>query len=378
MRRILLSTFVVLGLLGCQEKPKPAPKPAPVKTEAPADPAALEKARIEAAQKRVTEVLEELKTKHPDLAALEPIINEIPLVSPAPAAAPGAPAVQAPQVAKEYLYEIISSRGIVYTNKDVDYIFMGSLLLGSGQNVQNMTSRQAAQDLLAKQQQAQADVSGSDVFQSIWLQDGLSFKYGTGENRVIVFEDPDCPSCQRLHHNFEAFGAKLNLDVKVIPFVLTNKHPEGVMHAKAIFCAPDPAATWKAWMLEASGKDVATAWPAFAQKNNLTVTNCERAAFVDSWQDVGKQLGLSATPSIMFTSGMMGEGSMDEEAFIEALAMVRQAQAAAQAAPAVPAPAPQAVQPAQPVATPAPAPAPVVQTTTTVTTPPAPAPVPAK
>lgn len=306
MRKIIFSVALALGvgLAGCGDK-KPAPKPAPVKKEV-VDPKAVEAKRIEETQKRVVAVLALLKTKHKELADLAPQINEIALG----------------ETKGGYLYEVVSSQGIVYTNSNVDYIFMGNLLLGQNREVRNFTARPEVQEVLAKMQAA-TETPGTEVFDALRNQDALPYVYGDGSNKIVVFEDPDCPSCQKLHKNFEEFGARLNLDVKVMPYILTSKHPNAVLRAKTMFCSTDPAATWKAWMLFAEGQaDMDKAWAAFAKKNNLAQSDCEKAKMVDTWQVAGASLGLSATPSIMFSSGILGEGAMDEPSFVEAFKMV--------------------------------------------------------
>ena len=307
MRKIVLASFLALsvGLSGCGDKAPKAPKPAPVKKEI-VDPAALAAKQLEATQARVLAVSGLLKTKHKELADLAPQINEVGLG----------------ESRGGYLYEVVSSQGIVYTNANVDYIMMGNLLLGQNKEVRNFTARPAVQDALANMQAA-LETPGNQVFDALRAQEALSYVYGDGSNKIVVFEDPDCPSCQKLHKNFEDFGARLNLDVKVIPYILMSKHPNAVGRAKAIFCSASPADTWKSWMLFADGKtDMEKTWASFAKSNSLSVVDCEKAKLVDTWQAAGASLGLSATPSIMFSSGMMGEGAMDEESFTEALRMI--------------------------------------------------------
>lgn len=345
----LLAIALSVSLLaGCEKEAPPAPKPAAqAPAPKPVDPKVLEQQRLEASQKRVEEVRALLEKKHKEISDMKPIVSEVQLGK--------------DDKSSEYLYEVITSQGVMYTNKTVDYIFLGSLLLGEGEEVQNFTARPAAQEMVAKAMAATRPAGQSEIFTTLSMQEGLNFTYGTGENKIIVFEDPDCPACQKLHQNLEEIGAKFNLSIKTFPFVLTNAHPNGVARAKALLCATDPSASWKKWMLHAAGqKNLDALWTVFAKENSLTSTDCELAKTVDAWQTMGQQLGLSATPTIMFETGMMAEGALGEKEFTEALAMVAEQKAALTApSPSTPAPASAPVDPTSMLLdAPAPSPAP--------------------
>lgn len=335
--KLTLSLALTTLLVACgNDTPAPQTPATPVAQPsvvepAPVDPAELERKRLEETQARVLAVSQVLATKHSELSQLSPVINEVKLGEP-----------ENPEIGGMYFYEVISPQGVFYTDNQVNFILLGNLLLGDEKNIQNFTQRPAVQQALLAMQEKEAQVGGSDIFKDIMLQPGLSFVYGTGENQIVVFEDPDCPMCQRLHKNLEEFGERLNISVKSFPFVLTEAHPNGVARAKMLLCAQDPTSTWKNWMLHAEGKqDMDALWVDFAKQNNLTDASCPRAAVVDQWQTVGTQLGLSATPSIMFQTGMLAEGSMTEESFKEAFEMVQKqltalpAQAQAPALPQV-------------------------------------------
>ena len=244
------------------------------------------------------------------------------------------------------LYEIRTTQweaGTVgYTDEDVTYVYVnGDLYIGKSGEIQNYT-----------QQNANSRVFG--LIQQLPFDKALTFTYGAGRRTVVIFEDPDCPRCQDMEQEFKQIGAALNMTVRVLPFPLTQLHPEAEQRARHIFCADNPEGAWSEWMTSA---DARKDWAAFAERHPAD-PNCERGKAVDQVLAVADRLGLNQTPILMFDNGMTFEGQPTIEELERSFQFVEQAKANGQGISAPPqASAPSAAPPAtSPPATPPAAP----------------------
>lgn len=321
-KSILSASLMValLGLTGCEEKKAPAPKPAAVAQKSP-EQIAAEKQKAAAAE--VSAVMETLKKKHPDTINVIYAVNRV-------------------NVGASMLFEVVTSESVFYTDKDVNYILVGSLFTGEDKKVVNLTARPQVQEQLQKaREKALADneknsVGGFDFFNSLPLKNGFVYTYGTGANRIAVFEDPDCPFCQQLHKNLEEFGGDLNVQVTVFPFVMESLHPNALARVKNFFCAPDPAKAWKNWMLTAAAarakgdNDMDKLWSGWSAQN-APKNDCPQAVLAETWQSAGRQLGYTATPTVVFENGATVEGNVDRAAFEQMFADVAAQKSAAPA-----------------------------------------------
>ena len=304
----LLSTSILvamLGLSGCgKDEPTQAkPVAAPVKTEEQ-----LAKERTAATQSEVKFVIETMQKKHPETVKVVYAVNKVTL-------------------GKVDMFEVVTPIDIFYTDKDVNFILVGSLFMGEGKSVQNITVRPEVQEQLRLAREKAPDatgteksVGGAEFFKSLPLSNGFTYTYGSGTNHVAIFEDPDCPYCQDLHKTLEQIGPELNIKVTVFPFVMESVHPNALKRVQYLFCAPDPTKAWKDWMLSAQAsrekgqKDMDALWAAWSPKNAPNNT-CPQAVLAETWQMAGRQFGYSATPTIVFENGAVIEGSADKQVF---------------------------------------------------------------
>lgn len=224
-----------------------------------------------------------------------------------------------------------------YTNKSVDYVYVnGDLFLGSAGSIHNYTKENA-------------NTRAYKLIKQLPFDRALTYTYGAGARKIVVFEDPDCPECQALEEDIKRIGPALNLTVVVIPMPLTRVHPNAEQHARYLLCTTNPEGAWNEWMTNAdSRKD----WTAFAAKYPAN-PNCPRASAVDTMLVLGEQMGLNQTPTIMFENGMVFKGRPTIDELEKSFQFVAAAQAngqgvSAPSATAVPPPA--AAPQVQPVA----------------------------
>lgn len=308
--KILTTSILVamLGLSGCNKDQPAAPKAPqqPVKTEEQ-----LAKERAQATQDEVKAVVEAMQKKHPETVKVLYAVNKVTL-------------------GKVDLFEVVTPIDIFYTDKDVNFILVGSMFMGEGKAVQNITVRPEVQEQLRLARQnapesiegtaTEKTVGGSEFFKSLPLNNGFTYTYGTGANHIAVFEDPDCPFCQDLHKTLEQIGPQLNMKVTVFPFVMESIHPNALKRVEHLFCAKDPTTAWKEWMLTAATarekgqKDMDALWATWSPKNAPNNT-CAQAVLAETWQMAGRQFGFTATPTIVFENGSVVEGSADKQVF---------------------------------------------------------------
>jgi len=195
----------------------------------------------------------------------------------------------------------------------------------------------APEDLKEKTQ----GVGGFEFFSSLPLKNGFTYTYGTGENHVAIFEDPDCPFCQDLHKMLEQIGPELNIKVTVFPFVMESLHPNALTRVQHLYCAPDATQAWKNWMLTAQAarekgqKDMDKIWASWSPTNAPNNT-CPQAVLAETWQMAGRQFGYTATPTIVFENGAVVEGSADKQVFQQMFEEVAKQKAERAAQPGAP------------------------------------------
>lgn len=122
-----------------------------------------------------------------------------------------------------------------------------------------------------------------------------------GEKKVIIFDDPDCPYCAKLHEDLKKIVAKrkdVGIFVKMFPLTI---HPQAYEKSKAIVCAKS------AKLLD----------DAFTGKQ-LPKAACETAE-LDNNIKLAKELGIEGTPAIIFPDGRLLRGYVPSEVFEELL-----------------------------------------------------------
>jgi len=146
------------------------------------------------------------------------------------------------------------------------------------------------------------DLNRVDV-SAIPLDDAIVLGNPDAKHKVIVFDDPDCPWCRKLHGEIKQVLAR---DPEVAFFVLVyarNNNPKTVRKALSIVCGkPDSAK-----LLE----------DAFAGKELLDPT-CDSKA-VEETARIAAKLGIQGTPAMVLSDGRVISGYMKADALIALL-----------------------------------------------------------
>lgn len=169
------------------------------------------------------------------------------------------------------LYEVFLDGQIVYTDEKF------SFLIAEGRLVEPKTRR----DITGERMDELTKVN----FSALPFDQAIKVVKGNGSRKLVVFSDPDCPYCKQLEQK-----ELVNItDVTIYTFLypLEQLHPDAGNKAKAIWCAPDRAKAWTDWTMNGQlpeGK-----------------ASCDTP--LDKVADLGRKLGITSTPTLIFASG---------------------------------------------------------------------------
>ena len=140
-----------------------------------------------------------------------------------------------------------------------------------------------------------APKAGRIAIARIPLDDALVMGNPAGKKKLIVFTDPDCPFCAKLHAELKKLVAadrNLSIQIKLLPLKI---HPNAYAKAQVI--------------LESRSLDLLE--DSFAGKNLPSPGPRNTAAIVDETIKLAASLGINATPTIIFPDGSLVEGYLD-------------------------------------------------------------------
>lgn len=141
--------------------------------------------------------------------------------------------------------------------------------------------------------QRMVDTSG------ISLEGSLVMGNPKAEKKVIVFDDPECPHCQKLHHEIKKVVEKRNDIVFHIKLLPLEMHKDARRKAKSIICENSIE------LLEAS-----------FDKKSIPDPKCETDAIEKTEADAAR-LGVRSTPTIIFPNGLLTTGSKPADKILE-------------------------------------------------------------
>lgn len=178
-------------------------------------------------------------------------------------------------------------RGLLYMDFSKSYVVAGNFLKIADKS--NVSSREITR-------LRRVDLT------TIPLSDSLVIGDPGSPSKLIVFTDPQCPYCEKLHPELKKV-VEANPDVvffiKLMPLV--KLHPEAYKISKAILCEG------KLDLLEDS----------FAGKP-VPDPSCESDA-VDRTLKLAQELGIGSTPTIIFPDGRIAPGYRPAEDILELL-----------------------------------------------------------
>lgn len=169
------------------------------------------------------------------------------------------------------LYEVFLDGQIIYTDEKF------SFLIVEGKVIDPVSKRNVTGDRL--------DELNKVDFLTLPLDQAIKVVKGNGSRKLVVFSDPDCPFCKRLEQKELANITDVTIYTFLYP--LEQLHPDAANKSKAIWCAADRAKAWTDWVMN----------------NQLPKAgnNCDTP--VDKIATLGRKLGVSSTPTLIFPDG---------------------------------------------------------------------------
>lgn len=131
------------------------------------------------------------------------------------------------------------------------------------------------------------------------LDGALVYGNAKAEKKVIVFSDPDCPYCKKLHEDIKGIISNrkdIAFYIKLFPLQM---HPEAYAKSKTVVCK----------------KSTKLLDDAMAGKT-LPKPDC-KSEEVDNNLKLGEELGIRGTPAIIFPDGRLLPGYLPADALIE-------------------------------------------------------------
>ena len=184
------------------------------------------------------------------------------------------------------LYEVRAGHELYYSDAQGNFLLQGELI--DTRSTRNLT-RERIDKLTAVD------------FKQLPLKDALVWKTGTGQRRIAVFADPNCPYCKKLETELQ--GLK---DVTVYTFLYPILAPDSTTKAQAIWCSQGGTQAWRDWMLKG-----------VAPSGNACATPMDRnLAF-------GRAHAIDGVPAVFFEDGSRSPGfvsAADIEAKLKAAA----------------------------------------------------------
>jgi thiol:disulfide interchange protein DsbC len=185
------------------------------------------------------------------------------------------------------LYEVRIGVEILYSDEQGNHILQGNLI-----------DTRSRTDLT----EARINKLTAIDFAELPLKDAITIRQGTGARRMAVFVDPNCGYCKR----FERDLATLK-DVTIYAFLYPILGADSNAKSKDIWCATDPAKTWRAWMIDGTlpPKTMGAKCDAQALARNL---------------ELGRKYRIQGTPAVVFEDGSRLPGAVPMEQVEKGLA----------------------------------------------------------
>ena len=175
------------------------------------------------------------------------------------------------------LYEVYIGGQIIYTNDNFDFLIV------EGRVVDPKTKNDLTEQRLE-------ELSRVD-FNDLPLSDAIKVVKGNGERKIAVFSDVDCPYCKRFEKKELLNVDNITIYTFLYPLAI---HPEAEGKSKKIWCAKDRAKAWSEYIFEDK-----------LPKNSGT---CKTP--VNKIVKLGKDLGISSTPTIILLNGKTIPGAI--------------------------------------------------------------------
>jgi len=184
------------------------------------------------------------------------------------------------------LYEVYIGGQIIYTNENFDFLIV------EGRVVDPETKN----DLTELRLEELTRVN----FEDLPLSDAIKVVKGNGKRKIAIFSDVDCPYCKRLEKRELSNINNITIYTFLYPLAI---HPEAKLKSKKIWCANDRS----------------KAWTEYIHNDNLPENSGDCKTPINKILKLGKDLGISSTPTIILSNGKRVPGAIPYEQLEEYL-----------------------------------------------------------
>lgn len=178
------------------------------------------------------------------------------------------------------IWEVRIGADLFYTDDQGSYLFTGEL-------IDTRTRANLTRERLEK-------LAAFD-FGKLPVRDAIVIKQGTGARKMAVFADPNCGYCKRFERDVAAVK-----NVTVYIFLYPILGPDSTTKSRDIWCARDPAKTWRDWMIGG------------AVPPSTAGAKCDAAA-LDRNTELGRKHRVQGTPATVFEDGSRSPGALPTE-----------------------------------------------------------------
>ena len=187
------------------------------------------------------------------------------------------------------LFEVTTDQGIFYVNADVSNLIQGSLYQVDDNGVTDLTEQAMGK---VRQQAIQAFAS-----------DTINYPAENEKYSITVFTDINCGYCRKLHNEVAQLN-KLGISVKYLAFPRGGLNSTTYQDMVSIWCAEDRVQAMN--NAKRGGKVV---------PESCTNTVAQQ-------YELGRRLGVTGTPAIVFENGQMQPGYVPAAQLLSILASV--------------------------------------------------------
>lgn len=136
------------------------------------------------------------------------------------------------------------------------------------------------------------------------LDDALVMGNPDAKHKVIVFDDPDCPYCVKLHQEMkQVIEKRKDIVFYLKMFPLRQIHPQAYEKSKTIVCE------------KSNEKAIKLLEDAYAKKE-IPKPSCDTTV-IDENIKLAEKLGINSTPTLIFDDGRTARGAIKAEELIK-------------------------------------------------------------
>lgn len=186
------------------------------------------------------------------------------------------------------LYEVRLGTDLLYADERGDHLIQGSVI-----------------DTRTRTNLTEARISKLTAidFASLPLKDAIVWKQGNGQRRLAVFADPNCGYCKKFERDLQQLK-----NVTVYTFLYPILGGDSPEKSRNIWCAKDPMAAWRGWMLDGVVPPRAMGACETPLQRNLAL---------------GRRHRVTGTPALVFEDGTRIPGAVGVEQIEKQLAASR-------------------------------------------------------